>query len=77
MMQDGLFYELGIVLPETRIEVDNTLKVNEFRFNLNHREYPAILGLESDQFLVNDTVDRLIKLGIEATAATNPANLNE
>jgi type III secretory pathway component EscV len=77
MMQDGLFYELGIVLPEILIEIDNTLKANEFRFSLNRREYPAFSGLESDQFLVNDTVDRLIKLGIEATVATNPANLNE
>jgi type III secretory pathway component EscV/tetratricopeptide (TPR) repeat protein len=77
MMQDGLFYELGVVLPEIRLEIDNTLKANEFRFNLNGREYPAIPGLEPDEFLVNETVERLSKLGIEGKVTTNPANGNE
>jgi type III secretory pathway component EscV/Tfp pilus assembly protein PilF len=77
LVPDAFFYELGIVLPEIRLEIDATLKANEFRFNLNRREYPTFSGLESDEFLVNDTVEKLTKLGIYGTAATNPASSNE
>ncbi len=77
MMQDGLFYELGIVLPEARLRIDNTLNTNEFRFKLNGREYGPVVGLELDEFLVNDSADRLRLLNIEGRPATNPANGNE
>jgi type III secretion protein V len=74
MMQEGLFYELGIVLPEVKLEVDSNLKTTEFRFRINGREYPPITGLEPDEFLVNDTVDRLGLLHIKGRETINPAN---
>nr|AEQ20437.1 tetratricopeptide repeat domain lipoprotein [uncultured bacterium CSL12] len=77
MMQDGLFYELGVVLPEVRLEVDSNLKTTEFRFSLNGREYPPVAGLARDEFLVNDTVDRLMLLNIKGRKAFNPANGSE
>ncbi|HSE36033.1 MAG TPA: FHIPEP family type III secretion protein, partial [Blastocatellia bacterium] len=76
MMRDGLFYELGMVLPEVRVEIDNSLNKNEFRFRLNGRESATLPGLEQDQFLVNETVDRLRLLGINGVEAVNPANGN-
>jgi type III secretory pathway component EscV/tetratricopeptide (TPR) repeat protein len=77
LMQDGLFYELGIVLPETRVETDNTLNDGEFRIELNGRKGEPQQGLKRDEFLVNDTVERLRLLSIEARPAVNPANDNE
>jgi type III secretory pathway component EscV/Tfp pilus assembly protein PilF len=77
LMRDGLFYELGVILPEVRLESDNALKTNEFRFKLNGREFPPVVGLERDEFLVNDTVDRLRLLNITGRDAVNPANGGE
>lgn len=76
-LQDGFFSELGIILPQVRLEIDNTLKSNQFRFRLNNREYQPSVGLESNEFLVNDVVDRLKLLKIEGKEATNPANGNK
>ncbi len=76
LLQDGLFYELGIVLPEVDAKIDTNLKPNEFRFTLNGIEFPVIKGLARDEFLVNDTVDRLALLQITAREAVNPANGN-
>jgi type III secretory pathway component EscV/tetratricopeptide (TPR) repeat protein len=77
LLQDGLFYELGIVLPEVNAKIDTNLKPNQFRFRLNGIESPVIEGLASDEFLVNDTADRLALLQITARAAVNPANGTE
>jgi type III secretory pathway component EscV/tetratricopeptide (TPR) repeat protein len=77
MMQDGLFYELGIVLPEARLWPDNALDQNEFRLELNGRKYGPVSGLKPDEFLVNDVVERLRLLNIEGRPATNPANGNK
>ncbi|GEM_PF-2017747 len=75
MMREGLFHELGIILPEVRMEIDNRLKPNEIRFKLDDHECPAFAGLESDEFLVNDVRDRLKQLlNIDAREARNPAN---
>jgi type III secretion protein V len=74
MMQDGLFDELGIILPAVRIETDSTLKADEFRFDLNGRAYSPLVGLAPDEFLVNDTADHLSQLKIEGHKAINPAN---
>ena len=77
MMQDGLFYELGVVLPKVSLEVDSNLSAGEFRFRLNGRDHPPVKGLERDEFLVNDTVDRLALLNIKGRKADNPANDSE
>lgn len=74
LMRDGLFYELGIILPEVRIEIDNSLKPNEFRFRLNAVEYSIHEGLGPGEFLVNDVKERLKLLGVEARPVKNPAN---
>jgi type III secretory pathway component EscV/tetratricopeptide (TPR) repeat protein len=72
--RDGLFYELGIILPKVEIKSDNNLKINEFRFQLNDLPPITAVGLEPDEFLVNDTVDRLSLLNIKGREAINPAN---
>ncbi len=77
MMRDGLFYELGVVLPKVTVDTAEDLEENEFRFQLNDLRFPPVPGLAQDQFLVNDTVDRLALLKVEGKEAINPANGNE
>jgi type III secretory pathway component EscV/Flp pilus assembly protein TadD len=73
-MREGLFYELGIVVPTIRTQVDNKLRANEYRFTIGGHRYDPVPGLKSDEFLVNDTVERLSLLNIKGRRATNPAN---
>jgi type III secretory pathway component EscV/Tfp pilus assembly protein PilF len=74
LMQQGLFYELGVFVPRARVEIDSSLRPGEFRLRLNGRELPAYVGLARDEFFVNDAPDRLRLFGIEGRAAVNPAN---
>ena len=73
-MQDDLFYELGIVLPQVKLETDLNWNQGEFRLRLNGVEHGPFPGLGQDEFLVNDTVDRLTLLGIEGRGAVHPTN---
>jgi hypothetical protein len=77
MMRDGLYYELGIYVPKVRIEKDNILRKKDFRIQLNDLKLPPMTGLEQDQFLVNDTIDRLKLLNLTGEKAINPANGSE
>jgi type III secretory pathway component EscV/tetratricopeptide (TPR) repeat protein len=74
LMRDALFLELGLILPEVHFEFDSTLEANQFRFKINDRALAPTAGLERDEFLVNDTVDRLALLGIKGRKAVNPAS---
>ena len=74
MMRDGLFYELGIMVPDVRIQADSTLAPNQFRFNINDRVLAPDEGLNPDEFFVNETVERLESFKIKGTSKTNPAN---
>ncbi|MFX0197420.1 MAG: SycD/LcrH family type III secretion system chaperone [Candidatus Hodarchaeota archaeon] len=77
IMLDGLFYELGVFLPEVSIDIDESLEQNEFRIQLNDLRFPRLLGLERDQFLVNDTSERLSLLKLTGEKTVNPANGSE
>jgi type III secretory pathway component EscV/tetratricopeptide (TPR) repeat protein len=76
-MPDGLFYELGIMVPEVQVRTDHDLKGAEFRIRLNGLEYPPTTGLRHNEFFVNDTADRLTLLDIKARQAVNPENGRE
>lgn len=77
MMSDGLFYELGLFVPAVSLDIDESLKGNEFRLQLNDLRLPPLSGLAGDQFLVNDTVESLSQINIKGEPAINPANGNE
>lgn len=64
MMQDGIFYELGIMLPEVSVAADEGLEENEFRLQFNDLRLPPAPGLAPDQFLVNETTEWLARLGV-------------
>jgi type III secretory pathway component EscV len=73
-MRAGLFYELGVILPEVRLQFDKTLETNQLRFAINGRTLAPAAGLSADEFLVNDTADRLKLHKIKSRDAVNPAN---
>jgi type III secretory pathway component EscV len=74
LMQEGLFYELGVTLPDVQFATDRNLQSHSFKFRLNGVECAPVSGLGPDEFLVNDTADRLSLLRIQARDAENPAN---
>jgi len=77
MAADTVFYELGIRLPDIALTLSRNIKEPGFAIKLNDVGCSPHPGLEPDQWLVNDTVDRLRLLGVEALSATNPANDNQ
>ena len=74
---DALFYELGVRLPDIKLAVSRKIKEQAFSIKFNDVACSPHLGLKPGQLLVNDTVDRVRQLGVEASRATNPANDNE
>lgn len=77
LMRDGLWYELGVMVPKVSVGIDRTLQENEFRVQLNDLRQPPTHGLAQGHFLVNDTVDRLSLIGILGERAINPSNGSE
>jgi hypothetical protein len=77
LMQEGLFYDLGVIAPKVTFDVDNDLRENEFRIQLNDLRFPPIRGLEKGHFLVNDTAERLSLIKITGKPIVNPANDSE
>ncbi|MGH9847955.1 MAG: FHIPEP family type III secretion protein, partial [Blastocatellia bacterium] len=78
LLADGVFYELGIRIPEIRFATSSELKPGSFKFKLNDLETLPRLGLGEAKLLVNDTPDRLKLIGIpDALPALNPGNDTE
>ena len=77
LMRDGLFYELGVMTPNVRIETSNMLEPHQFKFTINGIESSVIEGLEFNQFLVNDSAARLTFYEISGKDTLNPANGNQ
>lgn len=71
-MQDGLFDELGSLVPDIRLQPDNSLAEDEFRFQINEEMLPRRTGLRAGEFLINEKVERLRRYRIEARAKENP-----
>lgn len=74
LMNDGLFYELGLVFRNIDFYVDESLEAPLFRVEWNDFRLPPEKGLSRDKVLVNETTDRLALLGIKGESAINPAN---
>jgi|SRR5215831_6315693 len=72
-LRDGMFVELGLNYPKFRFAVTEELKRGCFAFKINHLTTLPLIGLRSDQRLVNDTADRLSLCEIEGEATIDPA----
>jgi flagellar biosynthesis component FlhA/Tfp pilus assembly protein PilF len=77
VMQDGLFEELGVFVPDARLEKDSSLAEAEFRFQINELLLPVKAGLKEGEYLIDETANRLALLKIEAKTAVNPSNGTE
>lgn len=64
LMIDGLFYELGLLLPNISIANDDLLETNEFQIQINDVRLPPGAGLLANQAAVNESVDRLSMIGV-------------
>ena len=76
LMQEGLFYELGIAFPRIAWETNATLEDRAFQVRINDLEMPPVRGLSLGQSLCNDTAEHLTQRDVEATDIVNPANGN-
>ena len=73
LMRDGLFVELGVLVPQVDLRENADLPDAAFEVRLNDGEPVRLTGLQLDEVLINDTPDRLLLLGLHGRAATNPA----
>ena len=75
MMDDGLYWALGLMLPKIETSYDENLGEHEFRFQINDLRFPPEPCISDKEFLVNETPDRLEKhQGISGRRAYNPAS---
>ena len=71
-MAEGLFSELGLILPLVRRVEDPRLKPEEFRIQINDLRHPPVTGLRPNEIMVNDTTERLALIGVKAHEAVSP-----
>ena len=76
LMRDGLFFELGLLVPNVFILEGPELPDGAFELRIGDREAERMPGLKVDEAFVNDRMDRLRLLGLEGHDAVNPANGN-
>jgi len=77
LMRDGLFTELGLILPKVTCRRDDTLRDGEFRIKLNDAGLPAFVGLRQNEALVNCSDEELSRIKLKGKRAVNPANGKE
>jgi type III secretion protein V len=71
-MRKDLFTELEMQYPLFRFVGNEGLKPGTFAFQINHLMTLPFLGLQPGECLVNDTVERLRLLNVQARRAENP-----
>jgi hypothetical protein len=69
---DGVFYELGIVLPRVELVADDALAPGELFVDINDARLPRGQLLPADRALVNDTADRLVLVNVRGEEARHP-----
>ena len=73
-LRSGLYYDLGVMLPNVHISGDAPLKENQYFIAL--KEVPVVYGtLRPDRVYVNDSADNIRVYGIEGEDVRNPADL--
>jgi hypothetical protein len=77
LMQDGLFYEMGVRVPDPVWMPSVDLPPGMLAFKINDMLRPPLPGLREDELLVNAEPGELLLLGIQGRPARNPANGNK
>jgi hypothetical protein len=73
--REGMFTEIGVLYPRFKITTDVGRSSNQFSFVINNLPTPPMIGLQTDECLVNDMAERLELLQIPARETFNPATL--
>jgi hypothetical protein len=73
LVRDGLRHELGVVFPPFTVEATGALRPGSARISFNGIPERS-LALHSGQVMVNDSAERLLDAGYDATPTINPAN---
>ena len=72
-MTETLFYELGLILPECAIRIDEAIPDNAFRIEWNDLVLPPRVAVFDNQLLVNASDTDVVKqLGVAAEPAVHP-----
>ncbi|NHF58042.1 FHIPEP family type III secretion protein [Flavobacteriaceae bacterium TP-CH-4] len=74
LMRDGLFYELGLRYPKFKLRFTDALEKGLYKIQVNDSLTEAFSGIDANECLVNDTVERIKLLRINGTPTVNPAN---
>jgi type III secretion protein V len=78
LFSDGIFYELGIRVPDIRFVPDDKLGENTFALRINHLRTHPVRGLQISQILVNESPQYLAGFGVRpAVVCRNPSNNRE
>lgn len=72
-LRESLFDELGLPLPPFHLRLDPSLRPDGFAFRINAVRTQPRIGLPTETIMVNETVERLGLLGIDAVPMFNPA----
>ena len=77
LMQEGLFWEMGLYLRPAAVLPDPALAPGEFQLFFNDVVLPSARGLEQGTLLINTSAEAARLKGLDARPAVNPANGNE
>ena len=77
LMQEGLFWEMGLYLRPAAVSPDSALAPGEFQLFVNDAVLPAARGLEHGSLLINTSAESARLMGLDAKPAVNPANGND
>ncbi|WP_190092997.1 FHIPEP family type III secretion protein [Streptomyces melanogenes] len=72
LLREGLFTELGLVLPPFHAHLDPSLREGGFAFRVQGMRTPPRIGLTKGTVLVDGTVERLALMNVTAQATTLP-----
>lgn len=72
MMRNGLFYELGVKFPKVNVQLRTNLPPFSAQVLLNDVPESQV-EIPLNAVMVNESVERMVKLGFAAEPATNPA----
>jgi hypothetical protein len=73
-LEEEIFEELGILLPDLVWAPSDKLRPGTISFKINHLSGTPFRALQPDELLVNETVDRLAQEGITSRLMINPTN---
>jgi len=73
-LRSAIYYDLGVLLPNTFVSADSPLPVNQYFIAIN--EVPVSYGIvKPNCVFVNDSPENIEVFGLRGDAANNPADL--